>query len=126
MSHTVADFRARFSEFDSVPDATVQIFLDDAELCVDEDRWGKFYDIGILYLAAHELQLDLKAKQVGSLGSLNVAGPISARTADKVSYTRAVNGLDIDGGQARLASTTYGLKYLELLAKVKPVGFMVI
>lgn len=37
---TLADFRARFPEFDNAPDAFVQTALDDAELVTNRDIFG--------------------------------------------------------------------------------------
>jgi hypothetical protein len=126
MAVTVAAFRARFAEFTvaAYPDATVQVALDDSALQVDEDRWGRFYELGIYYLSAHELVL--KTKQATSMGDLSVAGPIRHQLAGEVAYTRAVSEMTVADGDVRLAATSYGLKYLELRRLVKPVSFMVI
>jgi hypothetical protein len=78
----------------------------------------------VYYLAAHELKL--RYDDVVSGGNGSGAGPIQSETVDKDSYTNAVQSMDVENGSVRLASTSYGLKYLELQKKVAPVGFMVI
>ncbi len=51
---TVLEFRTRFPEFASVPDARVQMFLDDAALLMtSEEKWLGDYTVAHEYHAAH-------------------------------------------------------------------------
>jgi len=113
MAITTILFKARFPEFDSVDDARIQLFLDDAALVMDVETWGDVYDLGQAYLAAHYLSLAGKSS-AGSAGA--ISGPITSRTVDGVSVSY--------GGTPSIASnqnanyynlTQYGQRYMVLL-----------
>jgi len=127
MSIDIASFRIRFPEFaddTAYPDPRVQLALDDAELCVDETKFGTLYELGVMNLAAHELRLTTDtANSPASAGSL---GPVSAKTAGGVSVTRAINALDLSNSDSYYQQTQYGLKFLSIRDKVKIPAFMVI
>lgn len=127
MSIDVASFRTRFPEFSDItpyPDARVQLALDDAQLCIDANRYLTLNEIAVMYLAAHELKLTTDISTApASAGAL---GPVSQKTAGGVSVTRAVNPLDLSQGDAYYQQTQYGLKFLSLRDKVKIPAFMVI
>ena len=127
MAIDVASFRTRFPEFSDVtpyPDARVQLSLDDAQLCIDADKYLTLNEIAVMYLAAHELKLTTAISNApASAGAL---GPVSQKTAGGVSTTRAVNAIDLSHGDAYYQQTQYGLKFLSLRDKVKIPAFMVI
>ncbi len=58
---TLSQFRAKFPEFDAVPDALIQVNLDEAALEIDPDIWDNARvaksPVGNMYLAAHKLTL---------------------------------------------------------------------
>jgi hypothetical protein len=122
---SVASFKARFTEFEDQSDEQVALRLDDAALQLDEARWGKFYPLGLSYLAAHLLALRLQETAAAGEGASS-AGPIYSETVGPLNFKRAVLPMSADGGTALLASTSYGLRYLELLKLVRPVGYMVV
>ena len=127
MSVNIADFRVRFPEYSDVPtfpDARIQLFLDDAELCIDEDIYGPMYDLAVCYLAAHELKLATDTSSTSAAAG-NV-GPVSSKTAGGVSKTMAIGALDMTESDSYYALTTYGLKFLNIRDKVKIPGFRVI
>ena len=124
MAIDIATFRTRFPEFASdteYPDAQVQLRLDDAVLFLCEDKWGKWYELGVMHLAAHMLKVWTDASDSGGANTL---GPITSETTDRVSYTLGVNSVDAD--EAFLASTPYGMEYLRIQKLVKPVAFFVV
>jgi len=126
MSASVADFRTRFPEFaddTTYPDARIQLFLDDAAMCVDEGVYGKFYDTAVCYLAAHMLYLGTLTSS-GSGGAS--VGPISTKTAGGVSKTYAINSLDLNDSDSYYSQSQYGLTFMSIRAKVKIPGFIVI
>lgn len=102
----LADFRARFPEFDAIVDARVQLFLDDAELLMDSpERWLDFYDVAHVYFAAHLLYVgELQAQ--GDGGPL---APIKKQEVDDVVLEHAVNA--VEPSQSELFSTSYGKRY---------------
>ena len=102
----LTDFRTRFAEFADKPDATIELYLNDAENDISSTIWGKLYDRGVYYLTAHYLTTyDTTASgAINSIASQSV-GSVS------VSYsieTRADN----------LASSKYGQMYLQLKDRV--------
>jgi hypothetical protein len=110
---TAAEFRARFPEYASDPpsDATIEVYIADAALFVDECAWGTKYELGILYYAAHLLTLALESAS-GAAGG--VSGAVASRAVDgvSVSYT---NAQPKDQSEAWFNSTTYGQRYLNML-----------
>lgn len=111
---TTAEFRARFPEYASDPptDATIAIYIADANLFVDETAWGAKYNLGVMYCAAHLLALALESAG-GSAGG--VSGAVASRTVDgtSISYT---NAQPKDQSEAWYNSTIYGQRYLNMRA----------
>jgi len=120
MSVTVAEFKIRFPEFDSTPDATVQLFLDDAVVMLNESYWGEKYDLGISYYTAHCLSLASKSSS-GASGSV---APVSGKAVDGVSVSFATSGVNNPGEQF-YSSTTYGQRYLVLVATLPVPAYVI-
>jgi hypothetical protein len=110
-------FKTRYPEFLAIADARVALFIADAELEIDFDRWGSWYERGIAALAAHFLAISkATAASGGSLGSL---GPVSSRSIGDVSVSfgtasGTVSGLSDDYYKA----SPYGQEYLRLMSLV--------
>lgn len=121
---SLASFRVRFPEFETTDDPEVEMALDDAGTLVDSKRWDKFYTQGIQYLAAHILAIR-KAEIAGGGKGGGGGGPVYSKTAGPVNTKRSILPMDASSGDLQLASTSYGLKYIELRRLVAPVGFMV-
>lgn len=104
-----ASFKIRFPEFDSVADARIQLFIDDAVIVLNSVYWGDKYDLGLHYLTAHLLTLGTKTEA----GSSTSVGAIASRAVDgaSVAYT---NVQPTDVGDAYYMSTSYGQRYLAL------------
>ena len=117
MATDPTQFKARFTEFDSVLDPRIQIFLDDAALVMDESVWGDAFDTGQAYLAAHYLALATRSS-VGGGGGAGVSGPITGRTVDGVS-TSYGSSQSVGGANSQTAGyynlTQYGQRYLVLM-----------
>ena len=115
MTVTPAEFKARYTEFASVADPRVQIFLDDAALEMSEATWGDLYDRGQGALAAHYLSIAEK-NAAGGGGS---TAPISSKKVGDVSITYAVTPSGTVGDStASFMDTSYGQDYLGLLELV--------
>ncbi len=124
MSVTVDDFRARFPEFSDdtlYSDTRIQMFIDEAAMCIDQNRYGTFYNAANCYLAAHLLYLG----SVTSNGGAGNVGPVASKTAGGVSVTRAVNSMDLSESDAFYTQTQYGLSFINIRNKVKIPGFFV-
>jgi len=107
MAITPADFKLRYPEFANVPDSRVQLFIDDAVICLNEIRAGIYYDKLLALLTAHFLALALQQESgvdkgtgmVGSMSegdtSISFVSPSSTSTSDYY-----------------YQQTTYGIEYL--------------
>jgi len=110
---TASNLRTRFPEFaDKVdyPTQRLDFFIQDAVLLYmpEATRWGNKYDIALSYLSAHLLVMADKS----SLGDSSVShGPISTKTVDKVTVTRATTPKDQSDADLFLMSTAYGQRY---------------
>lgn len=109
MAATLVQYRARFPEHDSVADATVELYLDDANTDVTSTEFGDRLTRAQLYYAAHFVE---SSPEGGSSGGSN--GPVKSRTVGSVSVTFG----DISqGGGANtmwIDSTPYGREYRRL------------
>jgi len=106
-----ADFKIRFPEFDSIDDARIQVFIDDAVLQVNETYWGDKYNMGLYYLTAHYLYLAEKSADGSGSGS---GGAVASRAVDGVSVS--YNNMTPDNqSDAYYASTAYGQRYMSLM-----------
>lgn len=109
MTVSADDFVERFPEFESVEEARIELFLDDAALELDTSRWGDRYDKGQALLAAHYLTLSLKAAS----GATSSAGAVSSKSIGDVSVSYAVAS-SLSKTEDFYSSTIYGLEYLVL------------
>lgn len=58
MTVSTSSFKDRFAQFANTDDDLVQLVLDEASSQVNRTVWGSRADEGILYLAAHLLEID--------------------------------------------------------------------
>ena len=116
MAVTPAEFKVRYPEFDSVDDARVQLFLDDATLEMSVDVWGDLYDRGQGALAAHYLAIGIQSEAGGGGGS---TAEVTSKKIGDVSYTYSTSsssgGTDYKGG---FDTTVYGRDYLNMVSLV--------
>ena len=110
MTISAANFKLRYTEFDSVDDARVEIFLDDAALEISESIWGTLYSRGVYALTAHLLTLNDKSAAGG--GSSTV-GPVTSRAVGDVSVSFGLAAVKSKSDEY-LGSTLYGSEYLRL------------
>lgn len=111
---TPATLKAKYPEFESVPDATVQAWLDDAYVDVDAS-WGDNQARGQLLLAAHWLVLaGQPGVSSGGGGSIGVSGPIKR---DKVgdAETEFFGWGAANPGAGDFGLSIYGRQYYELM-----------
>jgi len=113
MSITPAEFKTRFPEFDSLADARIQLFIDDAELELDEDRWGDLYDKGLSYLTAHLLYIGEQT----STGQGEGGGPLSTKAVGDVSLSFG-SYLTTNKDANSFNATSYGQEYYRLMMMV--------
>ena len=105
----LADFRARYPEFDTTTDERVQVFLDDAALEMSESVWNTLYDRGQLALTAHLLTLSNKT----ATGATGPSSAVTGRSVGDVSVSFGTAAVK-DKQDEYLSSTSYGQEYLRL------------
>lgn len=105
---SVADFKAKFPGLASVPDATVQLALDETAARVDETWREADYAPARLYLAAHILTLDGHGAQAQTAG-LQAQGLKSFKSGSMSAEFRS------DAPQGSYAATGYGARFAALL-----------
>lgn len=105
-------FRVRFPEFDNIPDARVQAFLDDAVFELRKDAWpGALWPRAVNLYAAHMLSLAQKT----AAGATGAVGPVASRSVDGVSISFAVAAGAGGGGDDWLRGTIYGQEMVRLM-----------
>lgn len=113
MSATPADLKARYSAFAAVPDATVQLFLDDALPYVA--AFGDEADRGQMLLAAH-MMVQAGTPGVAQDASAQIpAGVTRFRSASMdVALSEAAANRSVNGGWS---ATRYGQEYAVMLRR---------
>lgn len=116
---TSADFLAKFPEFKKVELTLIELSLDEAKLQVVKKIWGRFYEVGVLYLAAHILAMK------GALSADAGANPqplreVSSKAVGALSigYASGKTGFESEFGSYYL--TKYGQRFLELKKLILP------
>jgi hypothetical protein len=115
---TPAEFKALLPEFEGVPDATIQAWLDRSAPYFNLRYWGALYPDGLLYWVAHQLVLSGAASGGGSGGSGNaggvtVSGDVTSAKVGDVTVTRSSSVVEKSASNPYLA-TKYGQEYLAL------------
>ena len=126
---TVADFRARFPEFETNDDAQIQTALDDALPWNGFTSWGKTYVKGVCTLAAHFLAVaNQRARKAGGgSAAVGVSTFVSGRRAGALSTTYSTVGAAAGSGSVPtfLALTSYGLEWYSM-ARIRGMGAAVL
>lgn len=118
---TVSDFKTRFPQFASVPDATVQAILDEAIPQVGETWLERDRTPGVLHLVAHLLA----SQGIGVIapgGGAAVTGAVKRRKVGdvEVEFAGVGGGSGTGSFVAAYNTTSYGIKFLEYLRKNFP------
>lgn len=107
---TPADLKVKYPAFAAVPDATIQVYLNDAP--VDETWSERDYAAAIMAWSAHEM--------VGAgIGANEVAAYAAAGVSRLKSGTLDVSFATGASGSTGYESTGYGRSWLELLRRNK-------
>jgi len=116
---TPTTFKIRFTEFDSIEDNKIQMFIDDSYLTVGSN-WGVVQDLGVFYLTAHYIALALKT-DVGNGGTV---AQVSSKSVEGISLSYAVPQSK-NASEAYFSSTIYGQKFLSHKKTITPRAFLV-
>lgn len=104
---TAADLKARYTAFAAVPDATINVWIEDAQRTVTTAWAEADYRPGILSLAAHSM-----AEQGIATGGQSLAGVTSFKSS-QFSVTMSDQAASATG----YAATIYGREFRILLAR---------
>jgi hypothetical protein len=110
MQADIATIRALFPDLATVPDATVQAFLDDAIDTVAAGSWGRCLVKAQLYYAAHHCAL-FKGRM--SATGIQGAGPIQSASAEGLSVSFAIPS-GRGEAQSWWGQTPHGTAYMAL------------
>jgi hypothetical protein len=113
---TPADLRARYPAFAAVSDATIQIYLNDANGGDVDTSWmERYFSPAIQAAAAHRME---RGGVLASGGAVDASAGIDSFKSASVSIQFNVEAVKaaVAGGWA---STPYGLEYYEMLQRNK-------
>lgn len=119
MTPDLATFRILFPEFDTVADALVTLYLDDALDHLDSGSWGRCYGKAVLNYAAHDLSLSL-AREASAVvtgdGGVVVpqTGQLVSGSEEGISFAFAQSSTPKTLTQEWLNQTPYGQAYMAL------------
>lgn len=120
---TAADLKARYPEFDSVADARVDVFIEEALSFVGTDWDENDYKQAIIALACHNLvgEGEPARSNGGSWDPANSGQVVKSHKVGDVAFTFE-NGSGGSSGSAsghgsEFSQTVYGKKYKRLQAK---------
>ena len=120
--YTLEDFHAIYPQFEElVPEVVEASFLELANNCVSQDRFGAMWSVAIGLFLAHFLTLWLQsAKEAGSpadevMAAAQTQGVVTSESADGLSYSMDASVLNQDlAGWAAFKLTTFGVQYASM------------
>lgn len=115
---TVSDFKTRFPQFATVPDATVQAILDEAIPQVGDTWLERDRTPGVLHLTAH-LMASQGIGVAAPGGGSAVTGAVKRRKVGdvEVEFAGTPGSAGATGLAAYYMSTTYGAEFYRLMRK---------
>ena len=105
---TVQEFKTKFPSFLEVADAKVKMQIEESEIVLNSELFGKKYEIALGYHIAHELTLEATT-------NLNT---VVSRSIERGSVTYAT--FKHDQESIYYSSTSFGQKFLLLFNRYKP------
>lgn len=114
---TPAQFKARYPEFGTVADETVQIYLTEANRSVDETWTEGDYANAIMHLAAHKMAVAGIGTGPDSVANTGALSAYSQIRSGQLSLTRKVSSSGPDDGYGGYGSTRYGREFWMLLGQ---------
>ena len=100
------------TEFAGESDEKVNTFIGLAAKACSRKAWGKRYAEGVVFLAAHMLKLEQRAKQQAAAGGAGAGGISSISTGDVSFSYESVPARTVE--EAVLLSTSYGAQHLAM------------
>lgn len=130
-----SDFLAIYPQFggDIVPDAVIDMFLEQALSCIQQSRWHSMWKSGLCLYIAHHLTLWLMGNApAGSNGATVAAagmvqGSVSSKSVDGVSISYSQSGAQSDlTGWGSYKETIFGEQFATMARMVGKGGMYVI
>lgn len=118
MTVTATTFKARFTVFSAVADATVETAIEEASRWVNAAAYGttERADDAIRYLTGHLLSLDAQLNALTAAGSASgPGGPVSSMATLGASVSYAVPA---GAGNEFFSTTPWGLRFLSISKRV--------
>lgn len=120
--YTAEDFHAMYPQFEGlVPEVVEESFLELANACVSEDRFGKMWKVAIGLFLAHFVTLWLQSsKEVGTpadevMAAAQAQGVVTSESADGLSYSMDTSMISQDlAGWAAFKLTTFGVQFASI------------
>lgn len=112
---TPATIKAKFPEFNSIDDAVIQGYIDEAQFSFSTTAWcgqinGVYLiDVGQSYFVASQLLC-----QVVNVDDTTNAAPYTGKSAGQASISLGVTSIDAGDADALFMSNKYGQQYLRL------------
>lgn len=93
-------------------------FFGYAEKEVSAGAWGNLYDMAVVLLTAHKLDLRERARRARAGNGVNIGPLTSKKTGDLSESYAAPGGSSSSMNEQLLTSTIYGAEYLRLRAQL--------
>jgi hypothetical protein len=111
LTPTATSIKLRFPEFASVDDLVIEFAIEEALVEIGED-WTTGYNVAINYLTAHFIASAVAASASGGSGGEDIA----SESIGRLSITYAKDTASSASADDK-TSTSYGRRYVELLAR---------
>lgn len=123
---TLEEFRARFTEFSTVPDDKVNTFITEGCDALSESILGDCFWRAALYYIAHILAVSIRTtnltEQAGYIAPSEKAGMIVSSAADGVSVSYQASNTKLSQSGAWYSTTPYGRQFLVIADECGSIG----
>ena len=131
--YTLEEFHAMYPQFEGlIPEAVEASFLQLANACVSQDRYGAMWNVAIALFMAHFLTLWLQSfREPGTpadevMAAAQAQGVVTSESADGLSYSMDTSMISQDlAGWGAFKLTTFGVQFASM-AKLVGKGGMYI
>ena len=131
--YSLEEFHAMYPQFEGlIPEPVEASFLELANECVSQDRYGAMWKVAIALFMAHFLTLWLQsAKEPGTpadevMTAAQAQGVVTSESADGLSYSTDTSMISQDlAGWAAFKLTTFGVQFASMAKLVGKGGMYV-
>jgi hypothetical protein len=106
-------------EFESMPDETLEQWIEVVRPMVSKKQFGKLYEHGLAYLVCHKLKMaGYGTNPLGDMGAIGVGFSVGSVSEGGSSVSFGASQSSNLASDAELALTVYGLQFLQLRRSV--------